>query len=135
VSTDQRSVARRATARGPARPPVAALPPATVTPETWAFLGHHVERAFVRPGAWRATLRTAVRRVVVEVEMEMFGAEPGLVHRTLERAVMEHPACAQYDRMLIVTGERYSHRVIAAMHAWAEAERATVAAASSPARQ
>ena len=55
--------------------------------------------------------------------MEAVGAEPAMVRRALERSVMEHSACAQYDRMLIVTREWYSHRVLAAMHEWAEADR------------
>ena len=83
------------------------------------FLGHHVERAFTRPGAWRPTLRRAVRRVTTE--MEAVGAEPAVVRQALARSVMEH---ARHDRMLIVTREWYSHRVLAAMHEWAEADRA-----------
>ena len=66
-------------------------------------------------------LRAAVRRVVLE--METCGAEPSSVHRALERSVMEHPACARYDRVLLVTRTRYSRQVIDAMHVWAEAER------------
>lgn len=89
--------------------------------ESWVFLGRHVERAFMRPNTWRPTLRTAVRRVVRE--METFGAEPASVRRVLERSVLEHPACARYDRMLLVSRTRHSHQVIAAMHAWVEAER------------
>lgn len=82
------------------------------------FLGHHVERAFTRPSAWRPTLRRAVRRVTTE--MEAVGAEPAVVRQALERSVLEH---SRHDRMLIVTREWYSHRVLAAMHEWAEADR------------
>jgi hypothetical protein len=55
--------------------------------------------------------------------MEALGAEPGVMRQVLERSVLEHSACAQYDRMLIVTRERYSQRVLAAMHAWVEEDR------------
>ena len=95
--------------------------PAMLSVKSWDFLGRHVERAFMRPSTWRPMLRTAVRRVVLE--METFGAEPASVDRALERSVMEHPACARYDRVLLVTRTPYSHQMIAAMHAWAEAER------------
>lgn len=58
--------------------------------------------------------------------MEALGAEPALVRHVLERSVLEHAACARYDRMLIVTRERYSRGVIAAMHAWVEADRSSL---------
>lgn len=57
--------------------------------------------------------------------MEAVGAGPAVVRQVLERSVLEHSACAQYDRMLIVTRERYSHGVLAAMHAWVEEDRST----------
>lgn len=114
-------VADRSMPRGPARPHLDTVCPAMLSAKSWAFLGRHVERAFMRPNTWRPTLRTAVRRVALE--METFGAEPASVRRALERSVSEHPACARYDRVLLVTRTRYSHQVIAAMHAWAEAER------------
>jgi len=59
-------------------------------------------------------------------EMEALGAEPALVRQVLERSVLEHSACARYDRMLLVTRERYSHGVVAAMHAWVEADRSSL---------
>jgi hypothetical protein len=89
--------------------------------KSWAYLGRHVERAFMRPNTWRPMLRTAVRRVVLE--METVGAEPASICLALERSVREHPASARYDRVMLVTRTRFSHEVIAAMHAWAEAER------------
>lgn len=121
MSASQRPVAERPMPRGPARSHLDAACPAMLSPKSWAFLGRHVERAFMRPSTWRPTLRTAVRRVALE--MGAFGAEPASVRHALERSVMEHPACARYDRMLLVTRTRYSHQVIAVMHAWAEAER------------
>jgi hypothetical protein len=127
MSTQPRPEAPRSTARGPSRQLVEAACPQLLSPETWSFLGHHVERAFTRPGTWRPTLRQAVRRVTTE--MQAVGADPALVRQALERAVLEHAACARYDRMLIVTRERYSDRVLAAMHAWAESEPARAPAA------
>ena len=118
MSTPARSKAPRATARGPSRPRVDAECPRMLSPETWTFLAHHVERAFTRPGTWRPTLREAVRRVALE--MRAVGAEQVAVRQVLERSVTEHAACARHDRMLIVTRERYSDRVIATMQEWAE---------------
>lgn len=115
--------APRTTARGPSRPHGEIACPRLLSSETWSFLGHQVERAFTRPNTWRPTLRRAVRRVTTE--MEAVGAEPAMVRQALERSVLEHSACARYDRMLIVTRERYSDRVLAAMHAWAEADRSS----------
>ena len=117
MSPRPRSDAPRSTARGASRPPVDAMCPRQLSPETWTFLAHHVERAFTRPGAWRPTLRRAVRRVTTE--MAAVGAEPAVVRQALERSVMEH---SRHDRMLIVTREWYSHRVLAAMQAWSEAD-------------
>ena len=57
--------------------------------------------------------------------MQAVGAEPAVVRQVLERSVLEHSACAQHDRMLIVTREWYSRRVVAAMHAWVEADRSS----------
>ena len=113
--------APRSTAQGRSRQHVDVACPQLLSSETWSFLGHHVERAFTRPGTWRPTLRRAVRRVTTE--MEAVGAEPAMVRQALERSVLEHSACARYDRMLIVTRDRYSDRVLAAMHAWAEVDR------------
>lgn len=121
MSATRGAVAKRSMARSAARPHSDMVCPAMLSPATWAFLGRHVERAFVRPNTWRPTLRTAVRRVALE--MEAFGAEPGSVRHALERSVMEHPACARHDRLLLVTRMRYSHQVIAAMQAWAELPR------------
>jgi hypothetical protein len=120
MSERVRLQAPRSTARGPSRPRVDAACPSMLSPETWTFLAHHVERAFTRPGTWRSTLRGAVRRVTLE--MEAVGADPAVVRLALQRSVMEHAACARYDRMLIVTRARYSEGVIAAMHEWAEAD-------------
>jgi hypothetical protein len=121
MSASARPVAERATAGHPTRPHLDTMCPAMLSAKSWAYLGRHVERAFLRPNSWRPMLRTAVRRVVLE--METFGAEPASVDRALERSVTEHPACARYDRVLLVSRTRYSHQVIATMHAWAEAER------------
>jgi hypothetical protein len=44
------------------------------------------------------------------------------VCRVLERAVTEHPACARFDRMMIMTGEPYSRTLIATMQEWALAD-------------
>jgi hypothetical protein len=121
MSASQRLVAERSMVRGPTRPYLDTVCPAMLSAQSWAYLGRHVERAFMRPSSWRTMLRTAVRRVVLE--METFGAEPASVRRALERSVTEHPACARYDRVMLVTRTRYSHQLIAAMHAWAEAER------------
>jgi hypothetical protein len=69
------------------------------------------------------------------MEMAAVGAHPATVRQTLERSVMEHSACARYDHMLIVTREWYSHRVLATMHEWAEAERSSdVGIMPAPAR-
>jgi hypothetical protein len=69
------------------------------------------------------------------MEMAAVGAQPAAVRQTLERSVMEHSACARYDHMLIVTREWYSHRVLATMHEWAEADRSSdVGIVSDPAR-
>jgi hypothetical protein len=59
------------------------------------------------------------------MEMAAVGAHPATVRQTLERSVMEHSACARYDHMLIVTREWDSHRVLATMHEWAEADRSS----------
>ena len=115
----------RSTVRGATRPRALAGCPGQLSPETWTFLGHHVGRAFTRPGAWRPTLRRAVRRATAE--MAAVGAGPATVRHVLERSVLEHSACAQHDRMLIVTREWYSHRVLAAMHAWVEEDRSSSA--------
>jgi hypothetical protein len=88
------------------------------------FLGHHVGRAFTRPGAWRPTLRRAVRRAAAE--MEAVGTGPAVVRQVLERSVLEHEACARYDRMMLVTRERYSHQVVAAIHGWVEEDRSSL---------
>ena len=90
--------------------------PTTLSPATWAFLARHIERAFVRQDT-RETLRRAVRRAVAE--MQSHGVDEAGVCRVLERAVTGHPACARFDRMLIVTGEPYSRSVIATMQGWA----------------
>jgi hypothetical protein len=132
MSAPSRVHAPRSTARGPSRPHLDAACPRLLSPETWTFLGHHVERAFTRPGAWRPTLRRAVRRVTTE--MGAIGAEPAVVRQLLERSVVEHAACARHDRMLIVTREWYSQRVVAAMHEWEEADRAVRAPRSVGAR-
>jgi hypothetical protein len=121
MSATRRAAAERYTAGSSARLHPDTPCPAQLSAATWAFLGRHVERAFVRPSTWRPTLRTAVRRVALE--MEGFGADPGSVRHALARSVREHPACARHDRVLLVTRERYSHQVIAAMYAWAEADR------------
>lgn len=121
MSTSQRPVAERSMARVPTRPHLDTVCPAMLSAKSWAYLGRHVERAFMRPNTWRPTLRTAVRRVALE--MGAFGAEPASVDRALERSVMEHPACARYDRVLPVTRTRHSQQVITAMQAWAVAER------------
>jgi hypothetical protein len=121
MSASQRPVAERSIARSPTRPHLDTACPEMLSAKSWAYLGRHVERAFMRPNSWRPMLRMAVRRVVLE--METFGAEPASVDRALERSVTEHPACARYDRVLLVTRTPYSHQMIAAMHAWAEAER------------
>ena len=113
----------RPTARGAAPAHAEVGCPRQLSPATWRFLGHHVERAFARPGAWRPTLRRAVRRATAE--MDAGGAGPAVVREVLERSVLEHSARARYDRMLIVTREWHSHRVIAAMHAWVEEDRST----------
>ena len=117
----------RSTARGATPAHADVEGPGQLSPATWKFLGHHVERAFARPGAWRPTLRRAVRRATAE--LDAVGAGPAVVREVLERSVLEHSACARYDRMLIVTREWHSHRVLAAMHAWVEEDRS-----SSPAR-
>ena len=121
MSTSQRPDAERSMVRAPTRPYLDTMCPAMLSAKSWAYLGRHVERAFMRPNTWRPMLRTAVRRVVLE--MEACGAEPAVVRRALERSVMEHPACARYDRAMLVTRTRYSHQVLSAMHAWAEGER------------
>jgi hypothetical protein len=106
--------------RGATRADLGAGCPALLSAKSWAYLGRHVERAFLRPNNWRPTLRVAVRRVALE--MQMLGAEPPLVRRALERSVMEHPACARHDRLLLVTCTWYSHQVVTAMHAWTKDE-------------
>ena len=58
--------------------------------------------------------------------MEAVGAGPAVVRQVLERSVLEHSACARYDRMMIVTRERYSHQVVAAIHAWVEEDRSSL---------
>ena len=125
MSSRQWSEPSRSTAREASPAHAGAACPRQLSPETWTFLGRHVERAFTRPGAWRPTLRRAVRRAAAE--MEAVGAGPAVVRQVLERSVLEHSACAQYDRMLIVTRERYSHGVLAAMHAWVEEDRCSPA--------
>jgi hypothetical protein len=40
--------------------------------------------------------------------------------------VLEHEACARYDRMMLVTRERYSHQVVAAIHGWVEEDRSSL---------
>ena len=132
MSSRPRVQAPRTTARGPSRPHLDAACPRLLSPETWTFLGHHVERAFTRPNSWRPTLRGAVRRVTTE--MGAVGAEPAVVRQVLERSVMEHAACAQHDRMLVVTREWYSQRVVAAMHEWEAADRAAATPRSAGAR-
>jgi hypothetical protein len=95
--------------------------PVTLSPATWAFLARHVERAFGRQGT-QETLRRAVRRAVAEMQSQGVGGAD--VCQALERAVTDHPACARFDRMLIVTGQLHSRSVIATIHAWALAEMA-----------
>jgi len=90
--------------------------PPTLSPATWAYLARHIERAFVRQGT-RESLRRAVRRATAE--MQARGIVGSGVCRALERAVTGHPACARFDRMLILTGEPYSRTVIATMQEWA----------------
>jgi hypothetical protein len=51
--------------------------------------------------------------------MQSHGVGGAGVSRALERAVTGHPACARFDRMLIMTGEPYSRSVIATMQRWA----------------
>ena len=120
MTRHQRLEVTRSMARDASRPHDAGGCPRHLSPETWRFLGHHVGRAFTRPGAWRPTLRRAVRRATAE--MQALGAEPAVVRQVLERSVLEHSACARYDRMLLVTRQRYSHGVVAAMHAWVEVD-------------
>ena len=62
-------------------------------------------------------MRGAVRRAAAE--MQSHGVGGAGVCRALEQAVMGHPACARFDRMLIMTGEPYSRSVIATMQGWA----------------
>ena len=93
--------------------------PANLSPDTWAFLSRHIERAFVRQGT-RETLRHAVRRATAE--MQSHGVSEAGVRRALERAVTGHPACARFDRMLLVTGELHSRSMIATMQGWVSAE-------------
>jgi hypothetical protein len=67
--------------------------------------------------------------------MEAEGAGPDELREAFARAVTEHPACAYRDRLLLVTRERYSERVIATMLAWSEAETSALphaAAAAGP---
>lgn len=99
--------------RGPTRAHLGAECHALLSAKSWAYLGRHIERAFLRPNNWRLTLRVTVRRVALE--MQMLGAEPPSVRRARERSVMEHPACARHDRLLLVTCTWYSHQVVAAM--------------------
>jgi hypothetical protein len=94
--------------------------PPTLSPATWAYLARHIERAFVRQGT-RESLRRAVRRATAE--MQAHGIAASGVCRALERAVTGHPACARFDRMLIMTGEPYSRTLIATMQEWALAGR------------
>jgi hypothetical protein len=121
MSASQRPLAERSMPRLPTRPLLDTKCPAQLSEKSWAYLGRHVERAFMRPNLWRPMLRAAVRRVVLE--MEALGAEPAAIHRALERSVREHPSCARYDRVMLVTRMCYSHQVITAMQAWAAAER------------
>lgn len=121
MTSGQRQVVERSQLHRQTRPLLDTECPATLSAQSWAYLGRHVERAFLRPNSWRPMLRAAVRRVMLE--MEAFGAEPASVRRALERSVMEHPACARYDRVMLVTRMRHSQQVIAAMQTWAEAER------------
>jgi len=93
--------------------------PATLSPAAWAYLARHVERAFVRQGT-RESLRRAVRRATAEMRAGGIGGSG--VCRTLERAVTGHPACARFDRMMIMTGEPYSRTLIATMQEWALAD-------------
>ena len=90
--------------------------PATLSPATWVFLARHIERAFVRQDT-RESLRGAVRRAAEE--MQSHGVDEVGVRRALERAVLGHPACARFDRMMVMTGEPYSRSVIATMQGWA----------------
>ena len=60
----------------------------------------------------------AVRRAAAE--MQAHGVSGAGVCRALERAVTGHPACARFDRMMIMTGESYSRTVIATMQEWAQ---------------
>ena len=93
--------------------------PATLSPAAWAYLARHVERAFVRQGT-RESLRRAVRRATAEMRAGGIGGSG--VCRTLEHAVTGHPACARFDRMMIMTGEPYSRTLIATMQEWALAD-------------
>jgi len=90
--------------------------PTSISPATWALLARHIERTFVRQGA-RESLRRAVRRAASE--MQSHGVGEAGVRRVLERAVTGHPACARFDRMMVMTGEPYSRSVIATMQGWA----------------
>jgi len=93
--------------------------PPTLSPAAWAYLARHIERAFVRQGT-RESLRRAVRRATAE--MWARGIVASGVCRVLERAVTGHPACARFDRMMIMTGEPYSRTLIATMQEWALAD-------------
>jgi hypothetical protein len=93
--------------------------PPTLSPAAWAYLARHIERAFVRPGT-RESLRRAVRRATAD--MQARGIVASGVCRALERAVTGHPACARFDRMMIMTGEPYSRTLIATMQEWALAD-------------
>jgi hypothetical protein len=119
VTAPARWAAPRKTPTALARAEAGARCPATLSPATWAFLARHIERAFMRQGT-RETLRRAVRRATAELQAH--GVGRAAVCRALERAVMEHPACARFDRMLITTGEPYSRTMIAVMQGWVLAE-------------
>jgi len=93
--------------------------PPTLSPAAWAYLARHIERAFVRQGT-RESLRRAVRRATAE--MRARGIVASSVCRALERAVTGHPACARFDRMMIMTGEPYSRTLIATMQEWVLAD-------------
>ena len=118
--TVARILASRSSRPSASRAEAGAHCPPTLSPATWAYLARHIERAFVRQGT-RESLRRAVRRATAE--MQAHGIVASGVCRALERAVAGHPACARFDRMLIMTGEPYSRTLIASMQAWALADR------------
>ena len=113
MTAPARWAAPRKTPSALSRAEAGARCPSTVSLATWTFLARHIERAFVRRQGTRESLRLAVRRAAAE--MQAHGVSGAGVCRALERAVTGHPACARFDRMMIMTGESYSRTVIATM--------------------